>query len=107
MTRHAKDTLRRAGISQVLNLALAIPASEAVCTKGLVAGQDGQVFDFVAAVVAAVCTVVADERAVAEKQQICVGIEEGAAGVAAETVDVPSVSRYRTSVKSMGGRCRG
>jgi hypothetical protein len=64
---HAKDTLRCAGIAQVLNLALAIPTPEAIGTECLVACQDGQIFDFVAAVVAAVRAVVADQGAVAEK----------------------------------------
>lgn len=67
MTGHAEDTLRGAGIAQILNLALAIPASEAVGTEGLVTGQDGQVFNLVAAVVAAVCAIVAYQRAVAEE----------------------------------------
>jgi hypothetical protein len=59
MTGHAEDTLRSAGIAQVLDLALAIPTPEAVGTKGLVAGQDGEILDLVAAVVAAICAVVA------------------------------------------------
>lgn len=92
MTGHAEDTLRGASIAQILNLALAVPAPEAVCTKGLVAGQDGQVLDLVAAVVAAVCAIVAYQGAVAEEQQIGIRVEQGAAGVAAEAVDVPSVA---------------
>jgi hypothetical protein len=92
MTGHAEDTLRSAGIAQILNLALAIPAPEAVGTEGLVAGQNGQILDFVTTVVAAICTVVAYQRAVAEQQQVRIRIEEGAARVAAEAVDMPSVS---------------
>jgi hypothetical protein len=92
MARHAEDSLRGASIAQVLDLALAVPASEAVCAKGLVAGQDGQVLDLVSAVVAAVGAVVADERAIAEQEQVGVGVEEGAAGVAAEAVNVPTVA---------------
>ena len=98
MARHAEDALRGAGIAQVLDLALAVPAPETVRTEGLVAGQDGQVLDLVAAVVAAVGAVVAYQRAVAEQQQVRVRVEEGAAGVAAEAVDVPSVSRCSLSV---------
>ena len=98
MARHAEDTLRCAGIAQVLDLALAVSTSETVCTEGLVAGQDGQVLDLVAAVVAAICAVVAYERAVAEEQQVRVRVEEGAASVAAEAVNVPSVSRCLMSV---------
>ena len=92
MAGHAEDALLGTGIAQVLDLALAVPAPEAVCTKGLVAGEDSQVFDFVAAVVAAVCAVVAYQRAVAEQEQVGVRVEQGAARVAAEAVDVPSVA---------------
>ena len=45
--------------------------------------------------VAAVCAVVAYQRAVAQQQQVGVRVEQGAARVAAEAVDVPSVSRCR------------
>lgn len=92
MAGHAKDTLRGAGIAQVLDLALAVAAAEAIGAEGLVARQDGQVFDLVAAVVAAVGAVVAYQGAVAEQQEVRVRVEQGAAGVAAEAVDVPSVA---------------
>ena len=92
MARHAEDTLRGASIAQVLNLALAVPASEAVCTEGLVTSQDGQVFDLVATGIAAVCAVVANEGSVAEQEQVGVGVEQSAACVTAEAVDVPSVA---------------
>lgn len=98
VARHAEDALRGAGIAQVLNLALAVAAAEAVGAEGLVARQNGQVLDLVAAVVAAVCAVVAYQRAVAEQQQVCVRVEKGAARVAAEAVDVPSVPRCSMSV---------
>jgi hypothetical protein len=98
VARHAEDALRGAGIAQVLDLALAVAASEAVGAEGLVARQDGQVLDLVPAVVAAVRAVVADERAVAEQQQVRVRVEERAARVAAEAVDVPSVPRCSMSV---------
>lgn len=42
--------------------------------------------------VAAVCAVVAYQGAVAEEEQVGVRVEEGAARVAAEAVDVPSVA---------------
>lgn len=93
MTRHAEDALRRPRISEILNLALAVAAAEAAGTEGLIAGQDCQVLDLVAARAAAVSAVVADERAIAEQQQIGVGVEESAAGIASEAVDVPSISR--------------
>jgi hypothetical protein len=98
MAGHAEDTLRCAGIAQVLDLALAIATPKAVCTEGLVTCQDGQVLDLVAAVVATVCAVVANERAIAEEQEVGVRVEEGAARVATEAVDVPSVPRCLLSV---------
>nr|POE94634.1 hypothetical protein CFP56_16871 [Quercus suber] len=93
MAAHAEDALGRACIAQVLDLSLAVPAAEAGRAERLVAGEDGEVFDLVAAGVAAVGAVVADERAIAEEQEVGVGVEEGAAGVAAETIDMPSVAR--------------
>jgi hypothetical protein len=99
VTRHAEDTLRGAGIAQVLDLALAVAAAEAIGTEGLVARQDGQVLNLVAAVVAAVCAVVAYQRAVAEEEQVGVRVEQGAARVAAEAVDMPSVSSWRVLVR--------
>jgi hypothetical protein len=109
VTRHAEYTLRRASIAEILNLALAVPASEAVGTESLVTGQDGQVLDLVAAVVAAVCAVVAYQRAVAEEQQVRIRVEEGAARVAAEAVDVPSVSSWAllACYSAGGASCAG
>jgi hypothetical protein len=98
VARHAEDALRRAGIAQVLDLALAVTAAETVGAEGLVARQDGQVLDLVAAVVAAICAVVAYQRAIAEQQQVRVRVEQGAAGIAAEAVDVPSVPSWSVLV---------
>lgn len=92
MTRHAKDTLGSASISQVLNLAFAVPTTEAVCAEGLVSGQDGQIFNLVSTVVTAVCAVVTYEGAIAEEEEVRIGVEEGAASVAAEAVYVPSIA---------------
>jgi hypothetical protein len=103
---HAEDALGSACIAQVLDLPLAIPAAEAVGAKGLVAGQDGEVFYLVPAVVAAVGAVVADQGAVAEQQQVGVRVEQGAARVAAEAVDVPSVSRCAMSVQCASSETR-
>jgi hypothetical protein len=41
----------------------------------LVAREDSQVFDLVAAGAAAVCTIVADEGAIAEKEQVRIRVE--------------------------------
>jgi hypothetical protein len=66
VTGHAEDALRGASIAKVINLPLAISTFEAVCTECLVSGQYGQVFNLVVARAAAVCAVVAYERAIAE-----------------------------------------
>jgi hypothetical protein len=84
--------MRRPGVPQVFDLTLAVPTPEACCTKSLVARQDGEVFDLISARAAAVGAVVADQRAVAEEQEVRVRVEKGVAGIAAETVEMPSVS---------------
>jgi hypothetical protein len=105
---HAEDALRRAGIAQVLDLALAVAAAETVGAEGLVARQDGQVLDLVTAMVAAVCTIVTNQRAVAQQQQVRIRVEQRAARVAAEAIDMPSVPRCLLSVShSQGRRERG
>lgn len=48
--------------------------------------------------VAAVGAVVADERAIAEEQQVGIRVEQGAARVAAKAVDVPSIPSWPMSV---------
>ena len=94
MAVHAKDSLGSTSISQILNLFLTVTALETVCAKGLVASKDSQVFDFVHTAAAGVCAVVADEGAVAEQEEVRIGIEQGVAGVASEAVDVPSVTSW-------------
>ena len=76
MAAHAEDALRGARISQVLDLLLAVAAAKAGAAERLVAGEDGEVLDFVTAGIAAVCAVVANERAVAEQEQVRVGVEQ-------------------------------
>lgn len=61
MTAHAEYTLRRPRISQILDLLLAIATSKAGATKRLVSGKNREVLDLVAARIAAVGAVVADE----------------------------------------------
>lgn len=48
--------------------------------------------------VATICAIVTYQRAIAEEQQVCVRVEEGAAGVATEAVNVPSVTRYYSTL---------
>jgi len=97
VTTHAKDSLRCACISKILNLPLAIPAPETCCAKCLISCEDSQIFNLVPACTTAICTIVADQRAVTKQQQICVGVEEGPASVASKAVQVPSVASCRAS----------
>lgn len=59
MTLHAKDTLRRPRIAQILDLLLAISAPEALGAKGLVTRQDRQILDLIPARAATVCAIAA------------------------------------------------
>lgn len=95
MATHAKDAQGCSGISEVVNLALAIAAAEAGGAEGLIAGKDSEVLNLVSAGTAAVGAVVADEGPVAEEEEVGIGVEEDAAGVAAKAVEVPSVTGYR------------
>lgn len=92
MTIHAKDSLRGARITQILDFSFAVPTFEAIGTECLVSGQDCEVFDLVVAVTTTVCAIVAYQGAIAEQEEVGVRVEESATGVAAKAVDVPSVS---------------
>lgn len=92
MTTHAEDSLRSARISQILNLSLAVATPETARTERLVAGEDGKVFYLIATRAATVRAVVTYKRAIAQEEEVRVGVEEGAAGVASEAVNVPSIA---------------
>lgn len=96
MTVHTKDALRGPSISQVFNLSLAVPTSEARGAESLVAGENGQVLNLVSTRAAAICAVVANEGAVAKEEEVRVGIEERAASIATEAVEMPSVTGCET-----------
>lgn len=92
MAIHAEDTLRGAGIAQVVNLPFAVAAAKAAFAEGLLAGKDGEILDFVSAGGAAVGTIAANQGAIPEEEEVSVGVKEGTAGAATETIDVPSVA---------------
>lgn len=96
MAFHAEDALRRPRVFEILNLLLAIPTAETRGAEGLLAGQDGEIFDFVPTGGATVGAIVADEGAVAEEEQVGVRIEEGRTRMAAEAVNMPAVSSCPT-----------
>ena len=68
MARHAKDTLRSTGISQILNLPLTVPTSKAISTESLVSRQNCQILNLVTAMIAAICTIITDQGAIAEEE---------------------------------------
>lgn len=86
MTAHTEYALGCASVAQVLNLPLAVSTSEARRAECLVTGKNGQILDLIAASIAAVRAVVADERTVAEKQEIRIGVEQSMTLVATEAV---------------------
>lgn len=98
MTTHTKDPLGCACVAQVFDLPLAIATSKAAGAERLVASQDREVFDLIAARAAAVGAIVTYKRAVAQEEEVRVGIEEGAAGIASETVDMPSIASCRCTL---------
>lgn len=66
MTVHAEYTLRRTRVPEILNLPLAVSASETLSTECLIARENGQIFDLVAAGIATVGAFATDQGAVAE-----------------------------------------
>lgn len=94
VTFHTKDALRGPGILEVFDLLFAVPTSKAGGAERLIAGEDGKILDLVPTCTAAIGTVVADQGAVAEEEQVGVGVEEGQARVAAEAVNMPSIAGW-------------
>ena len=90
---HAKYSLRRPCILEILNLLFAIPAFEACCAESLVTRKDGQIFDLVRAHATTVGAIVAYERSIAQKEEVRVRVEYCTAGIASKAVYVPSISR--------------
>lgn len=93
---HAKDTLRRPCIFEVLDLLLTVPTSKTGRAECLVAREDGEILDFVPTRTAAIRAIIANQRAVAEEQKICIRIQKGTACIAPEAVYVPSIARCQT-----------
>lgn len=95
MAVHAENTLRGPSIAQIFDLSLAIATPEACSAEGLVPSKNGQVLDLVSTGAAAVGAVVANEGAIAEEEEVRIGVEEGTAGVATEAVEMPPISGCR------------
>ena len=93
MTFHTEYPLRSPGIFEILNLLLAVPTLETGRAKGLIAREYSQILDLITTCAAAIGTIVTDERSVAEKEKVCIGVEKCAAGITTETVYMPSIAR--------------
>lgn len=92
MAVHTEDSLRSSSVSKVFDLALTISAAKTGSAKCLIPRKDSQVLNLVTASAAAVCTVVADERSIAEQEEVRIGVEECPASIASEAVKMPSVA---------------
>lgn len=75
MTVHTEYTLRGAGITQVLDLPLAVAATEALGAESLFTSEDCEVLDLVPTRTTAVGTVAADQRAIAKQKKVRVRVE--------------------------------
>lgn len=92
MAVHAKDALRGAGIAQVVDFLFAVATAKAAFAKGLFAGEDGQILDFIPACGTGVGTIAADQGAIAQHEQVSIGVEKSSTGAAAKAIDMPSVA---------------
>lgn len=100
MAVHAEDSLGSTRITKVVNLSFTVATLEAVCTKGLISSENSEVFDFAATRTAAVGAIVADEGAIAEEEKVRVRVQVSAARMAAEAVDMPSVTSCKHNTVS-------
>lgn len=105
MAIHAEDTLGGACIAQVIDLPFAIAATKTPFAEGLLAGEDSEILDLIPTGGATVGTTAADQGAIPKEEKVSVRVEEGSAGAAPETIDVPSVAGWRSQLS--GGLGRG
>lgn len=96
MAFHTEDPLRCPCIAKIFNLLFTISTPEAAGAKRMVACEDSQILNLVPTCTAAVCTIVADEGAIAEEEEIRIGVEEGPASIATKAINVPSIASYTT-----------
>ena len=92
MAIHAKDTLGGTSIAQIVDFLFAVATAKAAFTKGLFAGEDGEILDFIPACGTGVGTIAADQGAITEHEQMSIGVEESSTSAAAKTIDMPSVA---------------
>ncbi len=66
MAIHAEDALRCAGIPKILDLLFTISTFEASGAEGLISREYCQILNLVSTVAAAICSIVANQGAVAQ-----------------------------------------
>lgn len=95
MALHTEYSLGSPSIFEILYLLLAIPTFEACCAKSLVAREDCKILDLVPTDATAISAIIADERAVAKEEEVCIGVKNGTAGVATKTVYMPTIAGWK------------
>lgn len=75
MAFHTEYPLGCTRISKVLYLFLAVSTLETIRTEGLIPRKNSEIFDLVSTRTAAICTIVANEGSIAEKEKVCIGVE--------------------------------
>ena len=92
MAFHTEDPLGRSSIAQVVDFLFAVPAAKTAFAKGLFAGEDGEILDFIPACGTGVGTIAADQGTVAQHEQVSIGVEQSSTSAAAKAIDMPSVA---------------
>ena len=82
---HKKPT-RSSTVFENSHLLFAVSTLEAGLAKGVVLRENGEILYLAITDAAAICTIIANECPVVEKEEVCIRDEDGTAGVAAETV---------------------
>ena len=94
VTFHAKHSLRRPCVFQILDPLLAIATSEAVFAECSIASENSEVFNLVSTHVATVGAVAANDRPIAQKEEVRVRVKYGPTSIAAKAVCMPSIPIY-------------
>ena len=81
-------------VLQVLDLPFAVPTFKADRTKGLITSEYGQVLYVIPACATAIGTVVTNERPVGEEKKVGIGVENCAAVITFETIQMPTTAGY-------------
>ena len=96
MATHTEYTLRCPCIFQIFNLPLAIATPEASRAECLIACENSKVLNLVATCCTTVRAIVANERSVAQKEEVRIRVKQRITRVASETINMPTISGYPT-----------